>query len=258
MKTSEISFYKHKSKTDRYIRKGRRRWEDLFKSVQYFLDKFKWQGEKVLEIGCAAGGLYEIMKNRYGNFDYTGLDISPAELKVARERYSNAKFICANFYNKKFKANSYDAVLAFLIVSHQRDYKDFISEMIRIARKKVIFDVRLRYDGTTIVDLDTSYLYYHGSGKRNYYVVFNFYELFNFLHLAEFNLKKISVYGYYTPDKTSAFVPMPKSKIIAASFCLEKLPPGEKVERWGGWAERADNKWCAYDIQLPDFSMDDI
>ena len=260
MKTNDLSYYSHKSKSDYYINEAgcRNRWEHLYPSVQYYLDKVDFSGESFLEVGCAAGGMYEILDAKCGNVQYTGMEISQAEVDFAKKAYPNATFCCGNFYENDFADASFDTVTAFMVVNHQERYRDFIAQLLRVARKRVIFDARIQYDYPTVVDLQTSYLYYHGSGARNYFIPFNFYELFNYLHLAEFNAKKISVYGYYTPNKSSAFIQMPKSKLIAAAFCIEKYEPGTKVERWGGRPETAEHDWVEHVVELPDFSMKDI
>jgi len=258
MNTREINLFKHKSKTQFYIKNARRRWEDLYPSVQYFLKRENLDNQSILEVACATGGMYEILKKKHKNITFTGLDISPDEIKVAKKRYPEARFIRRNFYQNRLKDNSFDTVLSFLVVNHQKDYKKFFSELIRVAKKRIIFDARFQYDYPTSTDLDLSYLYYHGSGKRNYFVCFNFYELFNYLNIETFNLKKISVHGYYTPQKSSTFVPFPKSKMIAAAFCLEKHDPKTRVKRQGGHPQFAKRSWCEYKIDLPDFSMNDI
>jgi len=258
MKRADLDLYRHKSKTDYYIQHGRRRWEDLFPSAQYFLEKNDLRGEKVLEVGCAGGGMYEIMTDRYGRVDYTGVDISPAEIRHARKAYPGAKFIVCDFLRNRLRGSSFDTVCAFQIMEHQPQYRKFIAEMFRVARKRVIFNARVQYEFPTVVDLEASFLYYHGSGRRNYFIPFNVYELFNYFHTEELGAKKISAYGYRPPQKTSAFVCMPKTKLVAAAFCIEKYAPGEKVERRGGRAEFAERRWCEYDIQLPGFSLADI
>ncbi|MFC1462600.1 class I SAM-dependent methyltransferase [Verrucomicrobiota bacterium] len=260
MKTDEIQFYKHKSKSDSYIKihESRKKWEHYFESQQVIMEKIIRPGMRVLDVGCATGACYEALKGRFGEIDYTGFDISPAELEFGKARYPEARFVCGNFYEHDFGDSSYDVVVANLIVSHQRDWKDFIGRLIELSMKYVIFDVRLRHDGTTITDLDTSYLYYHGSGRRNHMVVFNTYEFLSFLHIDTFRLKKIAVHGYYPKDKTSGFIPMPKSKMIAAGFGLEKYDEDVTVDRRGGQKKYAERPWMDYDITLPDFSMDDI
>jgi len=51
---------------------------------------------------------------------------------------------------------------------------------------------------------------------------------------------------------------MPKSKMIAAGFGLEKHDKDVKIERKGGRKEYSSRPWITYDITLPDFSMNDI
>jgi hypothetical protein len=121
-----------------------------------------------------------------------------------------------------------------------------------------MFTARFQYAFPTVVDRDASFIYYHGSGERAHFIPFNFYELFNYLHLETLGAKKISVYGYYTRLKTSAFVCMPRSKLVAGAFCVEKHPPGAKVERWGGRAEFADARGCEHDLDLPDLRVKDL
>lgn len=258
MKRSELECYRHKSKTEYYIRHGRRRWDDLFASVRHFLEANDLAGESVLDVGCADGGMYEIMQRRYGRVAYTGVDVSSAEIRHARSTYPDAKFLVGDFLHNRLKARSFDTVCAFQVLNHQPHYRKFLAEMFRLARKRVIFSARVQYDFPTVVDLDASFLYYHGSGKRNYFIPFNFYELFNYLHIERFAARKIAAYGYYTPEKTSAFVCMPRAKLVAAAFCIEKYAPGERVARWGGRAEFAERTWCEHELRLPDFSADDL
>jgi hypothetical protein len=258
VKRSELTCYQHKSKTDYYVQRGRRRWEDLFASMRWVLEANDLGGEKILDVGCADGGMYEIMRAKYGGLSYTGLEVSAAEVRHARKAYPEARFAVGDFLANRFKAATFDTVCAFQVLNHQPRYRRFLAEMFRLARKRVIFTARVQYDFPTVVDLDASFLYYHGSGKRNYFIPFNFYELFNYLHVERFAARRISVYGYYTPEKTSAFVCMPRSKLVAAAFCVEKYPPGEKVVRRGGRAEFAERSWCEHDIRLPDVSARDL
>lgn len=258
MKRGERDCYQHKSKTDYYIRHGRRRWNDLYESVRHFLAANDLAGEKVLDVGCADGGMYAIMRRRYERVAYTGLDVSPAEIRHARATYPDATFVVGDFLRSRFKTGSFDTVCAFQVLNHQPQYRRFLAEMFRLARRRVIFSARVQYDFPTVVDLDASFLYYHGSGRRNYFIPFNFYELFNYLHVERFAARRIAAYGYYTREKTSAFVCMPRTKLVSAAFCIDKYPPGVKVVRWGGRAEFADRSWCEHDLQLPDLPVEDL
>lgn len=257
MSKSDLEIYRHKSKSDAYIKHGRAQEERLFRSEKYFMDKVIKTGHRVLDVGCAAGGIYNILRNKAGCVKYTGLDIDEACIKAAREKYPDAEFMTGDFLGNKFESDSFDVAISLLVMGMQPDYKKFISELVRVSRQYVIFDVRLRYDGTTVIDKDTSYFYYHSSGKRNYYVVLNVFELINFLHIESLHLKSIRMYGCHPKDKSSAFVPMPKNKMIVATVCLEKYPQGERdFIRSGGSKEYADRPWCKVDIQLPGFKKE--
>lgn len=255
MEESDLEPYLHKSKTDVFVKDNRRSQEkELFRSEKYFLDTVIEKGHTVLDVGCAAGGIYNILKNKIGDLKYTGLDIDAECIKAASERYPDATFLAGSFLDNTFTSDSFDVVISMLVMGMQPDYKKFISEFVRVSRQYVIFDARLRYDGTTVVDKDLSYFYYHGSGQRNYYVVHNVFELINFLHIESLHLKKIRIYGYHPEDRSSAFVPMPKNEMVVATICLEKYPQGERdFVRYGGSKKHADRAWCEVDIQLPGF-----
>jgi SAM-dependent methyltransferase len=226
--------------------------------MQHYLEGIDLTGEKILEVGCAAGGLFEILTKKFGQVEYTGLDISPAEIKFGRKYYPEAQFICQDFMKNRFKEDAFDTAICFQVLPHQPNYRGFIRELCRIAARRAIFDVRLRYEGPTIVDIDQSYVYYHETGMRNHHIVMNFFELWNFLHIEDIRARKISVYGYHAPAKTTAFVPLSKSKIVSATFCVEKYPPEKKVFRCGAREEFVGRKWVEAEVKLPGITENDI
>ena len=257
MAKSDLEIYRHRSKTDAYIKRGRSQESRLFRSERHFLNKVIKKGQHVLDIGCAAGGVYNILRNKTGNVKYTGLDIDAECIKAASDKYPDAEFLVGDFLESKFQSDSFDVAMSLFVMGMQPEYKKFISELVRVSRQYVIFDVRLRYDGMTVIDKDTSYFYYHASGKRNYYVILNVFELINYLHIESLHLKSIRMYGYYPKDRSSAFVPMPKNKMVVATVCLEKYPQGERdFVRCGGSKQHADRPWCELDIRLPGFKKE--
>lgn len=249
--------YFHKSKRDFFIKIRKRADEkELFVSEKYFLRKVIKNGQKILDVGCAAGGLYNILSKQIGYINYTGMDMDPLCIRAAKAMYPEAKFIAGDFFGNKFKDDTFDTVISLLLMSLQPNYKKFISELIRVSRKYILVDARLKYEGPTIVDKDISYFYYHSSGKRNYYIVHNLFELLNFFHIERLHIKKISVVGCY-PKENCAFVPFRKDKMLMGMFCLEKYPKEErKFIRHGGYKGIADRSWCKLDIRLPGFKTE--
>ena len=57
------------------------------------------EGRSVLDVGCGFGDLYGFLSGRDIHFDYTGVDVSPEFIEIARRAYPDAKFFVADFEN---------------------------------------------------------------------------------------------------------------------------------------------------------------
>ena len=60
----------------KYFDKQRNNFDKLYEGEKFFLDKILNKQMSVLDIGCAQGGLYKILKKKYFIKDYLGIDIS--------------------------------------------------------------------------------------------------------------------------------------------------------------------------------------
>lgn len=259
MDETEKRVYLDASKTETFVKKRWRSTEaELFESERAVLGRVLEDGQTILDVGCASGGLYNILRRRFPNLRYTGIDIDGGCIEAARREYPEATFVAGDLFQGRFPEDHFDVVVSLMTMSMQPDYKRFLQELVRVSRRHVLFDVRLKYEGPTLVDRDVSYFYYHDSGLRNYYVVHNLFELVNFLHTESLHLRQIHVEGAAPADRTSAFLPFPKTKLIAGMVCLEKYPRSERaaVKRSGGFKEHADRPWCKLTVELPGFEKD--
>lgn len=66
-------------------------------------------GKRVLDVGCGLGDLYKFFITNEIPVDYTGIDIVPAFIARARERFPGATFIVADVFSVN---EQYDYVLA--------------------------------------------------------------------------------------------------------------------------------------------------
>ena len=244
-------------KYEKYM-KARHTFNEFSETQKYFFPMIMQECKSVLDVGCAAGGLYGALTEKYGTIQYTGVEYDSKLAAAARQLYPDAEFLSGDFMSQSLPPHSFDLTVAFGLLVMQPNYKDIIERMVKLSKRYVLLDVRLRYSGTTVVDIDRSYFYYHDSGQRIHYIVFNIYEFLNFLHIEILNLRRISVVGAYSPNVTSAFVPFPRQELIVAVFLLEKHPENHCPKRIGAHPNSHDRPWCELNFKLPDFDPSSI
>ena len=111
--------------------------------VQFVHELVKWsgldklpKGSRVLDVGCGIGGSSRILAKYYG-FNVTGITISPAQVKRARELTStelNCNFQVMDALNLKFEDGSFDAIWSVEAGAHMNDKNKFADEMLRTLR----------------------------------------------------------------------------------------------------------------------------
>ncbi len=99
------------------------------------LDKLP-KGSRILDVGCGIGGSSRILAKYYG-FNVTGITISPAQVKRARELTPselNCNFQVMDALDLKFEDGSFDAVWSVEAGAHMNNKKRFVDEMLRTLR----------------------------------------------------------------------------------------------------------------------------
>ena len=111
--------------------------------VQFVHELVRWsgldklpKGSRILDVGCGIGGSARILAKYYG-FNVTGITISPAQVKRARELTPltlNCNFQVMDALNLKFEDGAFDAVWSVEAGAHMNDKSKFADEMLRILR----------------------------------------------------------------------------------------------------------------------------
>ena len=99
------------------------------------LDKLP-KGSRILDVGCGIGGSSRILSEYYG-FNVTGITISPAQVKRARELTPfglNCNFQVMDALDLKFADGSFDGVWSVEAGAHMNDKAKFADEMLRTLR----------------------------------------------------------------------------------------------------------------------------
>jgi SAM-dependent methyltransferase len=103
----------------------------------------------ILDLGCGFGDFYDFLNKNYNNFHYTGLDINPALISIARDRHPEISFEIKDILNDPLD-QSYDYVVAsgifnFKIYNHMAYVKKMLDRMMEIADKGIAIDFLSAY-----------------------------------------------------------------------------------------------------------------
>ncbi len=111
--------------------------------VQFVHELVKWsgldklpKGSRILDVGCGIGGSSRILAQDYG-FNVTGITISPAQVKRARELTSselNCNFQVMDALDLNFEDGSFDGVWSVEAGAHMNNKMKFADEMLRTLR----------------------------------------------------------------------------------------------------------------------------
>ena len=131
--TSAIDFYnKHRSEVS-----------DLHPSERVFLPRVLFPGAKVLDVGCASGGFFNIMRSLEPHIEYTGIDIAEAAIVLAKQKYPEARFLATDGIGIPFEDQGFDLVHCTSVLVNEPRYKDLLKEMYRVSNRFVLADIRL-------------------------------------------------------------------------------------------------------------------
>ena len=108
-----------------YYQESRDKFSKLYKGEQYLIKKYIKSGHKILDIGCAHGGMYKILKDKFKNISYTGLDFNKN-----------------NIYKNIFKNETFDVIIIFGILHLNPNWKKIILNTVALKPKIILFDLR--------------------------------------------------------------------------------------------------------------------
>ena len=105
-------------------------WEEL-----KFLGEYVNDGEKILDLGCGNGRLYELLKRKL--IDYYGVDNSERMIEIAKGRYPQISFQVADALNLPFPENFFDKIISIAILFHipSEEFRlQFLRESLRVLK----------------------------------------------------------------------------------------------------------------------------
>jgi ubiquinone/menaquinone biosynthesis C-methylase UbiE len=102
------------------------------------------QNSSVLDVGCGFGDLYGYLAGRGINVDYTGVDINPGFIGIARETYPDARFMVADFeeddVGQGFDWAFAAGIFTIKISDNRRFIKNTLKKMFRVCDRGLAAD----------------------------------------------------------------------------------------------------------------------
>jgi SAM-dependent methyltransferase len=92
--------------------------------LEYWVSDSQIRPLRVLDFGCGFGDLFGYARDSNISIDYTGLDMNPDLIAVARAKYPTARFICVDLFERPLD-EKFDVVLSsgahnYLLTNNRR------------------------------------------------------------------------------------------------------------------------------------------
>lgn len=207
-----------------YFANNRHTIEELYLSERHFLVPAFKCSNSVLDIGCAAGGSYLFSRQINSNLKYAGIDISEELIEIARKQHPQGEFSSFNGKQILYEDESFDTCFSIGVFHHLPHWKEMLMELFRVAKSRVIIDIRLTNQPT----LNSPEHFYQkiafdgdwdGQTKVPYLVV-NKDEVLKFLSDFIGLGCDIKLFGY--PQAPTPLAVLPYDEVFMTAICIEK------------------------------------
>lgn len=102
--------------------------EDIYPSEWFFLKDILVEGIRVLDIGCALGGLSSVLSEHLAKFQYTGVDISESMIERAKQKHPTHRFYVIEEADLAVLADeTFDLVVCLGVLHLSRKWRELIS-----------------------------------------------------------------------------------------------------------------------------------
>ena len=221
--TESVRAWSETSAVD-YYAQHRHQVSDLYPSEQVFLSRVLFPGAKVLDVGCASGGFFNIMRSLEPTIDYTGIDIAEPNIEIAREIYPEAKFQVTDGLHIPFCDGEFDLVHCTSVLVVEPRYREVLKEMYRVSRRFVLVDMRLLKDLGDAEGLEQSHyrIQFDGQfqGETVPYVVSDADQVVNFILELDPRPQALRGTGYF--HAVSPMARTPYSEVCMSIFLIQK------------------------------------
>lgn len=217
----------------------RRRWDEFFPSERWVFERIGNSPQgfgRVLDVGCAVGGLGNAITQKFSVTSYTGLDINAQAIEAAARiniLSVPTQFLCADIVTCTDVADeAFDTVAALSVADWNVDTNAIIAECWKKVAPggRLLITLRLT-DGQGVNDLEQSFQYIvpdedfemprdKSDLEKAPYVVLNTHEALRIFTMQTPPPRDILLYGYW--GKPSATATTPYERLAFAVLAITK------------------------------------
>ena len=190
-----------------------------------FFRKYVKEGERILDLGCGNGRLFEFFENR--NVEYIGVDNVEKLIEIARKKYPEAKFLVGDALNLPFSDNYFDKVFSIAVFHHipSGEFRlQFLKEVRKVLKQEgllilTVWDLWRRVASLKLLTKFTIFKIFGKSGLdfkdvfvpwgkkvKRYYHHFTKRELINLVKKEGFKIKKFGVVKNETGKRSNIYL----------------------------------------------------
>jgi SAM-dependent methyltransferase len=226
-----------------YYRDKRRTWAELYPSERWVIERASLEPGglgRILDVGCAQGGLCDALRERFGVTDYVGVDIHPGLAALAREIHAGqpgCQFLAGDILELAPDLEArFGTVFSLSCADWNLRTQDILDACWRLVAPGGSLCLTLRlHHGPSVLDMESSHQVMArledpdapDEGERAPYTVFNVHEALGMLR--ELGPERLLAYGYWGRPSQSAVTPLGEVVFTALSMVKprEEAPRGQ-------------------------------
>jgi SAM-dependent methyltransferase len=118
------------------------------------------RNRRVLDLGCGIGDFYPFLTEKFGELDYTGIDLVPEMVAYAARKYPRAHFLCRDLFRDELD-RTYDYVLISGVFNNAMPEVDrFMQELLALAFKYCTVGIGFNFLSTHVNFVDAELAYH--------------------------------------------------------------------------------------------------
>jgi len=218
-----------------YFKNNRQSLDEFYPSerttIEFVMSNLNASEKTILDVGCACGGLYNALKDSY-NIKYTGIDIVNESITIAKSRYPESNFVCADISKTQIQ-EKFDLVFSLSCIDWNLGegvFENLFENLFSYVKDggSLIISLRISCDDNLNNDDSFQYINFDGEkiGSKANYGILGMGDLVSLINKT----KKISkIYANGFEGKPAINSVTQHKKLLFILLALEKTTENKKI-----------------------------